>query len=393
MRRTIFKWTGIGCGGLLVISLLLAALGAILEFTQDEAPNHNGAVGSNRTVTTPTPRPSPDTAPTPVVVPALVLTPPTPLPTATPTPVPTPTATPTPTPTPIPLRFDLKELLGEYEKNKVLANTKYRYIENGGRAVTVSGIVTDVEDLHVSLGRGGGSWSFDGVRCYYSDTRAALRLSKGQEVTVTGRIRGQELGDIVMFQCEVAGVRLDKPPTARPDQVRNNVVVVYCYLPTSEEFQWYYGTGVLLDNKQGTVLTAHHIVEDDNECTQVEVSSPEGTVRMAATVVKHCASIDKAILQIPPNHPALSEAVRIYPATAPAQEDQDVYFWAFGTEILRMEKGIVDGVFMGGDVTMKAHSVRGDSGSPVFNEHGNLLGIMKSSNRSDVAAFNGGSCS
>ena len=412
--RTIFKWTGFGCGGVLVLFVLLVVIAAIIDSATDGDPNEDMPSGSIGAVTRPAPTPSPDAGsiPTAMPEPALFTEPspspvanppeiPTPTPTLVPTstPEPTPTHTPAPTPTLQPIRFEIAGLLGEYEKNKVLANTKYRYLENGKQEVTVSGIVTEVDELYVNVGQERGAWFADTVKCYYSDTRAALLLAKDQEVTVTGRIRGEEYGAIVMFRCRVAEVQLEKIPTARPNQVRNNVMRVSCIPPSSVESfllgsRLYQGTGVILDKETGVILTAHHVVEDDNGCSRVEVSPATSAVQIVATVAKHCASIDRAILQIPPNHPALSESVRIYPSTAPAQEDQEVYFWGYGTNSSRMERGIVESgsFFTGGDVTMTAHAVRGDSGSPVFDESGRLLGIMTRSNRSDVASFNGGQC-
>ena len=56
-----------------------------------------------------------------------------------------------------------------------------------------------------------------------------------------------------------------------------------------------------------------------------------------------------------------------------------------------METGIVTGVFYSEFVT-DAYGVPGDSGSPVFNESGHLLGTVSSGNRSDRTVFTGHEC-
>ena len=44
------------------------------------------------------------------------------------------------------------------------------------------------------------------------------------------------------------------------------------------------------------------------------------------------------------------------------------------------------------DIITEAYAVPGDSGSPVFDEYGHLLGTMSRSNRSDRAVFTGSEC-
>ena len=56
-----------------------------------------------------------------------------------------------------------------------------------------------------------------------------------------------------------------------------------------------------------------------------------------------------------------------------------------------MDMGVVVDV-RGDDAVTDAYAVPGDSGSPVFDEYGHLLGTMSRSNRSDRAVFTGDVC-
>ena len=427
--KSFLKWTGIGCGGFLVVLVAFLILGIVLSISDTSTTTTRNNLPPTPVPTlapfaTATPIPivnlmptaSPTSPPTleptltltsmptstatPTATPTVTPTPSaTPTPTLTPTPTvtPTPTPTPTPKPTPSPLSFELADLLREYETNKVFANTQYRFLENGGHPITVSGIVENIEGNYVSVrSDSDSSWIPDVAKCYYSDVREALHLKKGQKVTVTGRVRGEHYGDIEMYLCDIWEVHLDSNPPIQPHQVRQNVVQVFCIQEDSTLSQIfganrYQGTGVVVNGKQGVVLTAHHIVEADNECSRVEIQLLGSKNRISATVYKHCASIDRAQLRVPPGELRYLPNQELYRAHAPAQVDQIAYFWGYGKGSLRVEGGIVESIWSD-TVTMSAHAVEGDSGSPVFNESGHLLGILTRSNRSDQATFNGGLC-
>ena len=151
------------------------------------------------------------------------------------------------------------------------------------------------------------------------------------------------------------------------------------------------GTGIIIDAEEGIVLTVHHVVADENECRTIEVQLQGSESRIPATPVKHCASIDRARLSIPPIALSFLSLQPIYRAAAPAQVDQEIYFWGYGPDELRMGTGIVKDV-RGKDIITDAYAVPGDSGSPVFDESGHLLGTMSRSNRSDRAVFTGDEC-
>ena len=390
------KRAGIGCGGLVV--LLVVVIVVVAVFGSDTRDSE----GADQVrVVNPEASPTPERAeatPTPVSmdtpIPVLTATP-TPAPTATPTPVltVTPTPAPTATPPPSPIRMELARLLDEYDQNKVRADTRLRYRENGKVPVSTSGYVYEVEELYVVISPELEEYSSQNLYCYYADVRVALDVTKGQRVSVTGRVTGTGpfSSRINMIACEFEGMHYDRNPTVQAQELRRNVVEVVC---TSASFfsSEYRGTGIITEAQEGTVLTVHHLVEEDNECEKIEVKASGIGDRMPATVVRHCASIDRARLRVAPEALASLSLQPIFRAAAPAQPDQEIYFWGYGTGELRIESGIVRREVWGENIETDAYAVAGDSGSPVFNEYGHLLGIMSRSNRSDIAVFTGNEC-
>lgn len=91
-----------------------------------------------------------------------------------------PTATPTFTPTPI--EIELIELLREYELNKVRADARLRYRNNGKIPISTSGYVSEVEEFYVDISPS--ESPYDEVRCYYSDIRTAFHIEKEQFISV-----------------------------------------------------------------------------------------------------------------------------------------------------------------------------------------------------------------
>ena len=288
--------------------------------------------------------------------------------------------------------MELADLLNEYDLNKVRANTRLRYRENGNLLVSTSGYVSNIEKLYVNVTPDRDQYPIQELYCYYADTKAALELTKGQLVSVTGKVRGTDgfSNDLYMFACEFEGIHFEKNPMVSAQKLRNNVVQVFC-TPSSIFSSGYKGTGVIIDAKEGIVLTVHHVVADENKCKEFEVELPGIESRVTAMTVKHCASIDRARLRISPHDLPTLSFQPIYRATAPAQTDQEVYFWGYGPGELRMGTGIVVDVF-GEDIVTDAYAVPGDSGSPVFDGNGHLLGTMSRSNRSDRAVFTGDEC-
>ena len=374
--RKVMKCTGIGCGGLIGLFVLLIIIGLIVSASEDDV-SEDDVQEEKPAATVPDPTTRID-----ATIP----------PTHTPTAIPTPTPMPTATPTPMPIQVELTELLDEYDQNKVRANTRLRYQQNGQISVSTSGYVDEVEELYVIVIPSQEQYSFQTLYCYYSDTSAALHMTKGQHVSMTGRVRGTDgyTSRVYMFACDFDEIDLDKNPTISVQELRQNVVQVFC-ISGSVFSSSYTGTGVIVDSEDGIILTVHHVVSDENDCTRIEVALQDIGNRVLATIDKHCASIDRARLHVSPEALSGLSLQPIYRATAPAQIDQEIYFWGYGPDELRMGTGIVMATLRE-DIVTDAYAVPGDSGSPVFDEYGHLLGTMSRSNRSDRAVFTGDEC-
>lgn len=379
--RKVLKWTGIGCGGLVGLFVLIMIIGIFASATEDDAEENQSvekAVVERTTGAEATPPPTsmPEAVPTPTVMPTVI-----------PTSTPVPTATPNP-----PIQVELIELLQEYDQNKVRANARLRYQENGRVPVSTSGYVDEVEELFVVITPLREGFSSERLYCYYADTRAALELTKGHFVSVTGRVRGDDgySSRIYMFACEFEGVELDKNPPISAEELRQNAVKVFCKAG-SIFASGRQGTGVVINVDEGIILTVHHVVADENECEKIEVELPGVEERVPVETVRHCASIDRARLRVSPQVLSQLSLQTIHRSAAPAHTDQEIYFWGYGPGELRKATGIVKDVLRE-DVVVDAYAVPGDSGAPVFDEYGHLLGTMSRSNRSDRAVFTGDEC-
>ncbi len=311
------------------------------------------------------------------------------LPIATPTPTIVPTATPIPTP----IQLTLTELLDEYEANKVRANAKLRYQQNGNIPVSTAGYIYHVEELYAVIAPTRDEYPSGDLRCYYADTRMALHVSKGQSVDIIGRVIGTDAwsNSIAMYRCDVDGIVLDSNPSLSAHDLRANVVKVFCISEGLIFSAGLQGTGIVINSEDGIVLTVHHVVADENQCQRIELEISGIAGRIPGRVVRHCASIDRARLQVPEAHLRGQSLQPIFRSSAPSQTDQEVYFLGYGQGALRVENGIVTDVF-GSEYVMDAYAVPGDSGSPVFDENGHLLGTVSSGNRSDRTVFTGEEC-
>ena len=370
----------------IVLIVILGTIGDSENSTEKIVSDETNRVGVTAGLLNRTPTATPAPAPISTTTPS-----PTPISTATPSPTPIPTAT----PTPVTIQMELTELLDEYDQNKVRANTRLRYQENGKIPVSTSGNVSQVEELYVIVTPTQEQYLwFQELYCYYADTRAALHLTKGQFVSVTGRVSGTDgySSDIHMFACEIEGMQFEKKPTVSAQELRDNVVQVFCTSGSILAVLVFEssGTGIIVDAEEGIVLTVHHVA-NENECETIEVQLQGIESRIAAKSVKHCASIDRSLIRISAQALSALSLQPIYRAAAPAQIDQEIYFWGYGPGELRMGTGIVKDV-QWEDIITDAYAVPGDSGSPVFDENGHLLGTMSRSNSSDRAVFTGDEC-
>ena len=380
-------------GSIALVLLVFASIigGArydIRGFLASSEPNRASPPMASGIGDTPTPRPTI----TPIATVAL-FSPYTPSPAATPTP--------SPIPTPAPIAIEITQLLDEYDRNKVRANAALRYSQNGKIPVSTSGYVSEVDEFYFTIvASTQSSSSRDEVYCHYADTRASFHIEKGQSISVKGRLIGESQyysGDLDMSHCEIDGIDLDKNPTISARELRANTVQVICITTqslTQEAGQA--GTGVIIDAEKGIVLTVHHVVVNEAEredCEKLYVKVQGRQERVPATIVKHCASIDRARIRVSPNPLSAMTLQPIYRAAAPAQVDQEIYFWGYGggEGVLRMETGVVQRIGRD-DVIADAHAIPGDSGAPVYDEYGHLLGTMSRGNASDRAVFTGDLC-
>lgn len=155
------------------------------------------------------------------------------------------------------------------------------------------------------------------------------------------------------------------------------------------------GTGTMI-SANGYFLTNAHVVmvlSSDhktvlNVCEDIYGKSGKSTHRFAARLVYSDPSIDLALLKTDPD----ASLVPVTLEPRDAEPGEDVY--AIGNskgEGLCIVEGIVSDThrrIAGNEYIMiSAPVTNGNSGGPVFNVHGNLIGIVQSG-RSDVSAMN-----
>jgi hypothetical protein len=100
-----------------------------------------------------------------------------------------------------PIKIDAVRLLSEFETNEIRADSTYK-----GMKVSVSGSVLQVRnDIHGNpyVDISGGALKFGSVRCFItSDAIAhASTLDPGQQVTLTGFVKGKSMTDVLLESC------------------------------------------------------------------------------------------------------------------------------------------------------------------------------------------------
>jgi hypothetical protein len=99
------------------------------------------------------------------------------------------------------LRVPIETLLGEYRSNEVRADSKFK-----GKLVQVAGVVGDVKkdllnSVYVTLGTGA-PFEIPEVQCFVQDASTVASLSKGDRVTMRGRVDGLMM-NVLVRDCEV----------------------------------------------------------------------------------------------------------------------------------------------------------------------------------------------
>ena len=91
-------------------------------------------------------------------------------------------------------------LFKEYDKNNVAADAKYE-----GKIVEVSGTIQSIgkDIMDTAYLVIGGSGFLDGVQCMLPRGQEGLvaRVSKGQYVTLKGKVSGQIMGNVIVNNC------------------------------------------------------------------------------------------------------------------------------------------------------------------------------------------------
>lgn len=95
------------------------------------------------------------------------------------------------------------QLSKAYDENKVAADAKYE-----GKKLEISGVISDIgKDItgtpYVVLK--GVEYKLFGVQCMFPRAKEAalINLTKGQSLTVQGKLSGELIGNVVVRDCEI----------------------------------------------------------------------------------------------------------------------------------------------------------------------------------------------
>lgn len=100
-----------------------------------------------------------------------------------------------------PIQITSIQLSEEYDANKVAADAKYK-----GKILEVTGIIDNIgkdilDDPYVVLK--GTPTKLFGIQCMFkkSDEQKLINLSKGSEITLTGKVSGELIGNVILREC------------------------------------------------------------------------------------------------------------------------------------------------------------------------------------------------
>ena len=96
------------------------------------------------------------------------------------------------------IKVDANKLLEEYNNNSVAADDAYK-----GKTLQVTGKIYSIEDGYIKI-ESSDSWEFSNVHAYYASSENVTSLSKGDQVTVIGTCKGEEIfGDVKLSDCKI----------------------------------------------------------------------------------------------------------------------------------------------------------------------------------------------
>jgi len=103
-----------------------------------------------------------------------------------------------------PTVVDATVLIGEFDKNKLSANEKYKdkLVQTTGYIKNISNDVTG--NYYLSLNPNNDQYYFGTtMTCYFTEKDELTSLSNGQSVTVQGTMQEMTLGIVAMKDCKV----------------------------------------------------------------------------------------------------------------------------------------------------------------------------------------------
>lgn len=113
-------------------------------------------------------------------------------------------STPQPTEAAKPMVVDATILIGDFDKNKLSANDKYKdkLVQTTGYIKNISNDVTG--QYFLSLNPSNDQYYFGTtIACYFKDKSELTSLSNGQSVAVAGTMQEMTLGIVSMKDCQV----------------------------------------------------------------------------------------------------------------------------------------------------------------------------------------------
>lgn len=101
-----------------------------------------------------------------------------------------------------PIKISALQLSEEYNANKIAADQKYK-----DRILEVSGVINSIDkDIlntpYITLR--GQEFSLFGVQCMFDKSQEdkLAKLIKGQSITITGKVSGELIGNIILRNCD-----------------------------------------------------------------------------------------------------------------------------------------------------------------------------------------------
>ncbi len=151
-----------------------------------------------------------------------------------------------------------------------------------------------------------------------------------------------------------------------------------------------YGTGFLVDQRRGYVMTAYHLIKPTimNKTLKIVGQSsryPGRTLKLE--VLDKDLAADTALLQLIPES-ALSDTrpFELGLDVPPANSVATLYGYQLGDDEPLSEQGRISGI-VDGKLHMRVNTFPGDSGSPIFNDRGIVIGVVTDKKFSGISVI------